>query len=137
MRPILLPIAPRWAELILRGAKTAEIRRRIPADGAAGRTAALYATSPVSAVVGQVRVHAELSGRRTALWAALLDAGEETCLTLREYAAYTRGADRVHALLIDRAVAHPPLRLPGPAPRSWRWLTDREAAALAAWAEAP
>ena len=135
MRPMLLALHPRWAELILRGAKTAEVRRRIPAAGAAGRVAALYATAPVSALVGQARFSATLSGAPEAVWREMMEQGEEPCLARREYDAYARGAPTVHALLIDQCIAHRALRLSGPAPRDWRWLTPREQASIGDWVQ--
>lgn len=137
MTPMLLAVKPRWAELILSGAKTAEIRRRMPRDGAAGRVAALYATSPVSAVVGQVRFEATISGHRDDVWALLMAEGGAPCMTRAECREYTRGAKRVHALLIDRCIAHRHLRVLGSVPRDWRWLTDGEQADIRRWVQAP
>lgn len=62
MRPIILSIQPRWADLIQSGAKTIELRKRFP-PYLSGSDAFIYVSSPrctLSAIVKLGMVH-ELS----------------------------------------------------------------------------
>lgn len=50
----LFSVRPRWGRLIMSGDKTVELRRTIPRRDLAG--CLVYATSPVSAIVGSCRI---------------------------------------------------------------------------------
>jgi predicted transcriptional regulator len=54
-RALLLSLRPRYADAILAGDKTVEIRRR-PINAAIGTPIVLYASSPTRAVVGTARL---------------------------------------------------------------------------------
>jgi len=53
---IVLSIRPFYATQILEGKKTIELRRRFPVSSAQGAIALIYATAPVQAIVGQVKI---------------------------------------------------------------------------------
>ena len=55
VRTLLLCLRPRFAEAILSGAKTVELRRR-PINTQPGTPILLYASSPTMAIVGTARL---------------------------------------------------------------------------------
>ena len=70
---LLLSIKPRYARMILRGSKTVELRRRAPRCSA-DFWLALYATTPVRAVVGIVLARKVDVASPEALWEYAWDA---------------------------------------------------------------
>lgn len=54
MSAILLPIKPNWAQKILSGEKTVELRRVMPSRNP--RHLLIYETAPTSAVVGEISI---------------------------------------------------------------------------------
>ena len=64
---VLLSIRPRFAEAILSGAKQFELRRRFPVLPR-GVVVYLYASSPVSAVVGSFVIADVIRGAKEELW---------------------------------------------------------------------
>ncbi len=48
---IFLPVKPKWAELIMSGAKTLELRKRLPTRGW-GNRCVIYSSSPRCEIVG-------------------------------------------------------------------------------------
>lgn len=68
MKRILLSVKPRYAEKILNGSKKIELRRRftkLPEDGV---TVVIYASSPISSVIGAVEVHSVEKLRIKEIW---------------------------------------------------------------------
>ena len=101
-RRLLLSLKPRFADAILDGTKTVELRRtrpliRVPTD------ALIYASRPTMAIVGRCRVESIDSFTPTALWDAH---GQSAGITRREFREYFRGAERAYGLMLSA-----PLRL--------------------------
>jgi predicted transcriptional regulator len=92
----LLSVRPRFAEALLDGSKTVEIRRR-RAHLAHGSTCLLYATSPVRALLGAMQVSRTASGTPDALWRRW---GSQTALERDEYDAYLAGSDQACAIVV-------------------------------------
>src|SRR6478735_2562968 len=69
---VLLSIRPRFAELILNGTKTVELRRSL-VKASAGDRMLLYVSSPRSSVVGYFDVQAVESGTPQKLWMLVRD----------------------------------------------------------------
>jgi predicted transcriptional regulator len=136
-RPLLISVQPRFAEAILDGSKTVELRRtRVAAPE--GSLLILYATAPTMAVVGLVtldqrdtdlpnsiwrRYRRHMGLRRDEFDAYLVGAHQATALTLRE----PRRLSQTYPLaaLRDEAPFSPPqsYRYIAPAdPRSLRQL---------------
>ncbi|MBM4411221.1 MAG: ASCH domain-containing protein [Chloroflexi bacterium] len=108
MTPVLLGIHPRHADAILRGSKTVELRRRFPAI-AAGTTVYLYASAPVSAVVGAFEVTGVAKAAPSRLWR---DHGKRTAIDKAEFERYFSGVEEGHAVLVGSPVTFSnPLRL--------------------------
>ena len=133
-RPALvMSLQPRYAELLLAGVKTLELRRRPPPE-AEGRLVFVYVSSPVRAVGGAFRIGRVRSGTPDELWHW---AEGRAGVTRAEYDAYFDGTDTAHALELTHAAAY--ADPPGLAalrerfgkftvPQSWRRATAAELA---------
>lgn len=106
-RIALLSIKPLYAEAILAGVKTVEIRRRKIGDDIA--RIALYSTSPVQAVVGECIVKGQDIGSPFDLWDRL---GRHTGISEKLYCHYAVNADRMAAIRLAE-----PRRYISPMPR--------------------
>jgi ASCH domain len=67
-RTVLFSIKPVYADKILAGQKTVELRRRFPEAGLSGSMAMIYCTSPVKAVVGSAQIRSVYKLPLTKLW---------------------------------------------------------------------
>jgi predicted transcriptional regulator len=134
--PVLfVSLKPRFAEMILCGDKTVELRRVAPTL-APGALVILYASSPQMQVVGNGRVAALETASPTALWQRH---GAECGLSRSEYRAYFAGVGRAVAIVLEDV-----RRLPEGVPlarlrelwtgfrppQSWRYIDADQAAAL-------
>lgn len=98
-QPVLfVSIKPRFAEKILSGEKSVELRRVRPAAAKAGTLVVLYASSPVCQVVGTGRVKAIDTASPTAIWERHRDT---LGLPRSEYRAYFAGVSRAVAILLE------------------------------------
>ena len=90
---VLMSIRPYWAEKILSGEKTAEIRRTYPAANEPPFTVYLYATHPVQAVIGQFTCTGvkELSNQSFNEPMYHFPHNGDTCLTRGEMERYGKG----------------------------------------------
>jgi predicted transcriptional regulator len=87
---ILLSIKPEFAEKILTGIKTVELRR-VPPRVNAGSLVVLYVSSPVKAVVGAFWVDRVVTGTPEELWPIVEEAAG---LTRSEFEAYYAGTTK-------------------------------------------
>jgi predicted transcriptional regulator len=133
---LFVSLKPRFAEMILNGEKTVEIRRVAPTIPQGARII-LYASSPSMEVVGSGRIGALDSASPTALW----ERHRDGCgLTRSEFRSYLAGAQRAVAITLDDVRRLPrtiPLADLGRLlwagfrpPQSWRYLPATEAATL-------
>jgi predicted transcriptional regulator len=91
---LLLSVRPRFAEAIMAGTKTVELRRtRMHAP--VGSRVVLYSSSPVRAVIGTAVLDRIESEHPAALW---LGVGAGSAVTKSEFDAYFHGADSGHGL---------------------------------------
>jgi predicted transcriptional regulator len=104
-RVTLLSVRPRFAEALLDGTKTVELRRR-RVRVADGSLCLLYASSPVRALVGAIRIGGTDTGTPEALWSRW---GHEAALTRPEYDVYLAGSSHPCAIVVAAA-----MRLPDP-----------------------
>ena len=101
VRQIVLAIHGRHADAILRGKKTYELRRRLPAVSE-GDYVYLYATAPQSAVVGGFRVKRVRREGPGKMWK--LVGGKGFAISKSEFEAYVAGASEVVALEVAEPV---------------------------------
>lgn len=127
-RPVVLSLRPRFADAILNGDKSVELRRtRLAA--APGVLFILYASAPVSAVVGTATLAYSETDSPDRIWTRH---GRRAGVTRAEFDTYFAGASFATALVVAL-----PARLPRPAtldelrrlsgfrpPQSYRYLTD-------------
>jgi predicted transcriptional regulator len=99
----LLSVRPRFAEALLNGSKTVEIRRR-KAHIADGAICLVYASSPVRALVGAVSVRATDTDLPEALWGRW---GAYTGLQRDEYDDYLKDSVKACAIVVSDAVSFP------------------------------
>jgi predicted transcriptional regulator len=134
--PIMfLSLRPRFAELILEGSKTTELRRVKPAVPI-GSAVLLYASSPSMILLGQAKIEAIHVGKLDRIWQAF---GPSTGITRAEFNDYFAGLEDAVAISLTN-IRH--LEQPRPLsdlrqriagfrpPQSYRYLSGREVAAL-------
>ena len=130
-QPLLLSLKPRHADLIFRGDKLAELRRRIAPD-MDNRAAYVYVSSPVCALRGGFRVERVWDGTPEEVWDSVR---QYVGMAKRDYDAYYAGSRIACALQIAgvweyrRPVRLERLRTRFPgfvAPQSWRYSTAEE-----------
>ena len=130
-QPLLLSLKPRYADLIFRGDKLAELRRRIAPD-MDNRAVYVYVSSPVCALRGGFRVERVWNGTPEDVWDSVR---RHVGMDKRDYDAYYSGSRIACALKIaDVWEYRRPARLerlrtrfPGfVAPQSWRYATVEE-----------
>lgn len=132
---LFLSLRPRFAELLLSGAKTVELRRVRPAV-CPGTTVLLYASSPAMKLVGQAEVNNIRVSSVAQIWR---EHGPETGISRQEYDDYFKGADDAVAIKLvnicrldkPRALQDLRNRLAGfQPPQSYRYLDRAQVAAL-------
>jgi predicted transcriptional regulator len=130
-QPALLRVRPRFADALLDGTKTVEVRRR-PMRLRPGALCLLYSSSPTRALTGALSVACIDHGTPDELWRRH---GPRTALTRNEYDDYLDGRPTACALLVaaivgfDTPVPLADLRRRSDAfvaPQSYRFLHDGE-----------
>ncbi len=131
-RVALMTIHPGYAEAILSGRKRAEFRkRRIAGDI---DTVLVYATAPVSAIIGWFTVRDVIKSTPEDIWRRLGEVGE---IQSPDFAAYYSGCHEAVALLVGETGWLPkPVPLsdirPSPAaPQSFSYISDNVLAQIA------
>jgi predicted transcriptional regulator len=95
----IISIHPNYADAILVGAKTIELRRRIP-ELASGTRLWIYATRPTGAVVGCVTIQGVARAHPTTIWKKHRDG---TGVDHASFKAYFNGAHQTVAILLAAA----------------------------------
>ncbi|PUA17323.1 ASCH domain-containing protein [Glaciimonas sp. PCH181] len=127
-RAIVLSIKPKYAELILAGTKTVELRRMWAAEQVG--MIVIYASSPVCRLVGRVNVQDVVRAAPSTLWKHSVQRGGG--LTRRELFDYFSGKDAGYAVLLDDVVKFEKMIEPQAvienfsAPQSFRYLSAAE-----------
>lgn len=94
----IISIRPAFAEAILSGKKTVELRRRIP-PVELGTRLWIYATRPVAAIVGVAIIDAICRGTPQAVWEATSD---RTAIDRGDFDRYFEGAREAIAIRLSR-----------------------------------
>ena len=95
-RMVVLSLKPRFAEAILAGTKTVELRRTTPKIEVPTR-ALLYASTPVRALLGSCIITSVASARLTELWCEF---GSRADLPYQEFKRYFEGVEVGAALAL-------------------------------------
>jgi predicted transcriptional regulator len=123
-RVALMAIHPEYAEAILDGTKTVEFRKRALAHDVL--EVWIYATSPISRVVGRFFVDEVVDGTPAEIWRAY---GSQGCISKQDYCKYYRFSERAYGILVRCAERLPAVSLeefePKPAvPQSYSYLPE-------------
>lgn len=97
-RMVVLSLKPRFAEAILDGVKTVELRRTVPKIVVPTR-ALLYATTPVRALIGTCIITRVQSADLAVLWR---EYGSRSDLRYHEFQQYFNGMDAGTALALTQ-----------------------------------
>lgn len=133
-RPVVISLRPRFAEAILSGRKTVELRRHRMA-APLGTLLIIYCSAPVMAVVGTVLLHDRDTDTPGALWKRYRDHMGLTRAEFREYlsglavatALTLRDAQRLSVPLPLQVLRQDGLFQP---PQSFRYLSPTDPTAL-------
>lgn len=96
-RVLLLSVRPRFAQGLLAGTKTAEIRRRFP-DVPERMTVVIYSTSPEKAVLGTMRARRLVRSNAQDIWR---DYSDVIGVERAELTEYLDGASECSVLELD------------------------------------
>lgn len=96
-RVVLLSVRPRFAQGLLSGSKTAEVRRRFP-DVPEGTTVVIYSTSPEKAVLGTMRAKRLVRSNAQDIWR---DYADVIGIEHSELTEYLAGARECSVLELD------------------------------------
>ncbi len=134
---LFVSLRPRFANALLSGHKTVELRRTRPAAAAAGQLVLLYASSPDRQLIGTAIVVAVHVGSPDEIWS---EHGDSTGVSRPEFDRYFEGASLAVAIVVSEAKA---LVRPRPLaelrrrwrgfrpPQSFRYVEAADIAALA------
>ena len=100
-RTLVLSVKPRFAEKLLEGDKTVELRRVLPRRIAAGDFLLIYSTAPETRFVGFCRVAELLLDSPRALWPKV---ERSAGVTREEYLRYFGEASRAVGIQVEQPV---------------------------------
>lgn len=100
-RALLISIKPKYADAILQGTKTVELRRTRP-NLPDGSLVILYSSTPTRAVVGWAHLTGVREGTPIEIWE---EYGSAAAIDEPDYDAYFAGTHRAFALELDSVVA--------------------------------
>ena len=89
--PLLISLKPNYADLVFKGLKTAELRRRISAH-VESREVFVYVSSPVMEIRGGFRVGQVWSGSPEQIWSSVADLAGVSRAEFNDYYAGTNVA---------------------------------------------
>lgn len=123
-RGLLLSLRPKFAEAIMRGRKTIELRRTRPRL-APGSKVLLYASAPRMAIVARARVASIVEDKPANIWR---DHQAEVGISGPDFNRYFEGAHTAYGLLLEDVTPLEPLPLAAmralgvEPPQSWRYV---------------
>lgn len=101
--PLVMSLRPEFADMILRGVKTVEIRRRF-SSAWVGRKVVFYAGLPVGAIVGEARIQSVFVERPQDIWQRF---GPAIGCSVEYFAEYVSGRSFVAALQLEEVAQYP------------------------------
>lgn len=123
---LFMSVKPKYAERILAGDKTVELRRKPPIK--TPPVVVIYGSGPVKAVMGIAELLIVRTASPVEIWN---EYGTDSCIARHEFDAYFAGSDRATALVLDSAVEaerQVPLsslrRFGLEPPQSWRYISS-------------
>jgi predicted transcriptional regulator/DNA-binding XRE family transcriptional regulator len=99
-RDVVFSIKPQFAESILEGRKTIELRRRFPVDVPNGTAALIYTSSPTRALTGVAEIDGVMRLAPEAIWKAF---SADACIAREDFDAYFAGLEEGFAIRLAKA----------------------------------
>lgn len=96
---VILSIKPEFAEKIFNGSKKFEFRRRLYKNKQI-RTIVVYASSPISKVIGEFEIGDVIHDELNSLWQAT---SEHSGISRDYYFDYFKGTDKGYAIAVKKA----------------------------------
>lgn len=118
---VLMSIRPVYADAILSGGKTVELRRRRPSF-AVGTRVLIYATSPEQRVWGEFEVGGVVEDAPAALWHTV---AHRAGIDRATFDAYFGGSETAYAIEIVNARRIAPTPIPIRPPQSYQFLDPK------------
>ena len=100
---LVLSIQPRWAEKVLSGQKTVELRRKFSTRWI-GHRMSLYASRPLGGLVGEATIADVVTDTCSTIWERF---GGATGSIRSEFDEYTSGVSKVSAILLTDVMRYP------------------------------
>ncbi|WP_168709047.1 ASCH domain-containing protein [Onishia niordana] len=129
-KSIIISIKPRWAEKILGGDKTVELRKSFTPQHSDIETALIYASSPKSAIIGKVKIEKVKHDNITNLWNETM---ELSFVSKNDFSEYFSNKKSGNAIFMSSPQRTQPLKLDYlrdkynfTPPVSWRWIKEKE-----------
>lgn len=97
-RDFLVSVRPEYAEKIVEGVKTVELRRRFSDDVEAGAMIFIYSTSPTRAVIGSASIGSVQRLELEDLWFKF---GKAACIERDAFDTYFAGREHGYAILLE------------------------------------
>lgn len=94
---LLLSIRPTYVDAILNGSKRIEFRRRVPRQAAIGSELAIYASSPVCALVCVARIASIVESNPTRIWQSYSSVGG---ISKADFWHYFIGTNRAAGIIL-------------------------------------
>ncbi len=99
-RDVVFSIKPEYAEKIVLGEKTVELRRRFPVAVPAGTVAMIYTTSPTMALTGMAEIGSVTKLAKELIWENFSD---QACIRRDDFDKYFSGIDAGYVISLNRA----------------------------------
>lgn len=129
-KPIILSVKPKWADLILNGKKKVELRRSFSRAIPNDTYVLIYASAPVSALVGLVQLELVDNSPLNLLWSKY---GDNTGASRSEFNEYLKGKNTAIALVLKKPIRISEINLNKlrnqynfTPPVSWRFIKEHE-----------
>ncbi len=129
---VLLSVKPAYANLLVDGIKTIELRRKFPVDLASGTKCLIYSSSPTKKIIGECKIDKVEKLKIKDLWKA---SSIEAMISWEDFKSYFSGVEYGYAIYVYAADRYPTemtLSKIGTnilAPQSYRYLPQVDGAA--------
>ena len=99
---VLMSVKPSYANLLVNGSKTVELRRRF-SDLPHGTKMLVYGSSPTSKIIGEVSIVKVEQLKLDDLWNY---ACQEAMISWEDFSAYFKGRDSGYAITVNKATKY-------------------------------
>lgn len=127
---IVISVKPKWAKLIMSGEKKVELRKSFSKSVPLGSTAIIYASAPMSAIIGTIKLKKIDVDKLESLWN---EYAIWTMATRDEFFDYFKGKETGVALIVEQPIKQHEKSLKElrknynfTPPVSWRYLKETE-----------